>query len=201
MGSPGRLEMVAAVFDQPTSLGAFDEVIAPGAFTEALNGDLTLLVANREHDPGRLLGRHTSGTLTVRQQAGVGLRCTVDLPDTELGRETAELVQRRDLAGASFMFVVTADSWREQPDSGRLLRVIESVGQIFDVTVCTWPAFRQTSTWMRSTPLVDARHEHLLNLTLTSGVLWRDSRPIAPPAFARRLHGQKRRFGCRHPSL
>src|SRR6476660_7289253 len=73
----------AAVFNSETTIGGgffgFREIIAPGAFTEAIPRDDVRALFN--HDPNMLLGRTVSGTLTLSQDKR-GLKYSVDLPDT-----------------------------------------------------------------------------------------------------------------------
>mgnify|MGYP003123849231 CR=1 FL=1 len=134
---PGTLVGYAAVFDRDShDLGGFTESIKPGAFSRSLR-DGADVRALRDHDPSRVLGRSGSGTLRVVEDA-VGLRSEIDLPDTELGRETAELVRRGDLDGMSFGFTAERDSWVEK--DGRSHRVLSDL-DIFDVSVVSFPAY------------------------------------------------------------
>lgn len=140
------------VYDAPTLIrtpvGNFREIIAAGALTELLTaGTDTTLV--RDHDPGRLLGRTTAGTLTLTDgPAGLDVRST--LPPTALGEETAVLVERRDLNGMSFAFTVTAERWHEPASrGGEPTRVVTRIGRLFDVSVVTWPAYGQTTVRVR----------------------------------------------------
>jgi phage head maturation protease len=76
-----------------------------------------------------------------------GLRYEIDLPDTQTGRDVAHLVDRGDLTGSSFGFVVEQESWREteEEDGSRLaVRTIESV-RLLDVGPVTYPAYSSTS--------------------------------------------------------
>jgi phage head maturation protease len=86
----------AAVFNSPTNIGDyFREVIAPGAFRNAINDDVLAL---RDHDRGRLLGRVGAGTLRLAEDE-TGLASEIDLPDTTDGRDAAVLIDRGDVKG------------------------------------------------------------------------------------------------------
>ena len=77
-------------------LGGFRERIMPGAVTEAMQkGDVH---AFEEHRSERYLGRTGNGTLRLIDTP-TELRYEVDLPDTSVGREVAQLAERRDYAG------------------------------------------------------------------------------------------------------
>ncbi|MGI8796916.1 MAG: HK97 family phage prohead protease [Acidimicrobiia bacterium] len=146
MTSPGTLSGRAVLYGVPTTIstpyGPYDEIIEAGALRAALSDERITVV--REHDPGRLLGRVSSGTLELRDTT-FGLDVRVVLPGTELGRETLELVQRGDLAGMSFAFSGAEDEWHDPAQRGaRPTRVITGVRRLFDVSVVTWPAYERT---------------------------------------------------------
>lgn len=86
----------------------FREKIARGAFGDLAGADIKLLF---NHNPGALLARTRSGTMTITDTAA-GLRFTADLADTTVGRDVRELIARGDLTGEmSFGFYVDRDEW------------------------------------------------------------------------------------------
>ena len=86
----------------------FREKIARGAFGDLAGADIKLLW---NHNPGSLLARTRSGTMTLTDTAG-GLRFSADLADTTVGRDVRELLARGDLSGEmSFGFYVEKDEW------------------------------------------------------------------------------------------
>ncbi len=100
----------AAVFNSTADIGdSFREIIAPGAFSGTLGGDVMALIG---HDRNRVLGRTTAGTLRLRED-DTGLAVEIDLPDTTDGRDLAVLIERGDVSGMSFGFVVTKQRWDE----------------------------------------------------------------------------------------
>ena len=117
--SDGRtLSGYAAVWDTPTVINesgrTYSEVVRRGAFTRSLKESPDVLCCFN-HDLSRLLGRTSSGTMTLSED-GHGLRFSVELPETETGREVRELAQRGDLRGASFAFTVRAEKWATRQD-------------------------------------------------------------------------------------
>ena len=140
------------------NLGGFVEKIAPKAFNRTLShgGDV---VAVRDHDQSRLLGRLSAGTLRLELD-DVGLRYEVDLPDTTEGRDTAELLARGDLIGSSFKFRPVADEW-DETESGYPERTLTEV-ELFDVGPVTFPAYPDAEASLRS--LADARSLDLADL-------------------------------------
>lgn len=135
------------VYGSPTTIqvpgGEFNETVRPGALTRALARPDLDVIAVRDHDVGRLLARTSSGTLKLEDRP-LGLDARISVPDTELGRETIELVERGDLAGASFRFGVSQERWYEDA-RGRLTREIVEVDRLADISVCTLPAYTKTS--------------------------------------------------------
>lgn len=63
-------------------LGGFIEIIEPGALAGA---DLSELIATREHDRSKLLGRHPT-TLTTEDRAD-GFAWSVELPQSPVGED------------------------------------------------------------------------------------------------------------------
>jgi hypothetical protein len=129
-------------------LGGFRETILPGAFDRVLSRQRGKqdVVALFNHDPNQLLGRTSSGTLELSSDEK-GLRYSVVLPSTELGRTIAELTARGDLRGSSFAFTVDAkgESWAPG-DDGKPRRSIREVTGLYDVSVVTHPAYPSSTT-------------------------------------------------------
>lgn len=134
----------AAVFERLADIGGyFQEKIAPGAFTDAIKGDIRALV---DHDMGRVIGRSKSGTLRL-QEDGKGLRVEIDVPDTTDGNDLWVLVERGDISGMSFGFRVTRETWDE---TGPVpVRTIEKLN-LLEVSAVAWPAYDDTTIGLRS---------------------------------------------------
>ncbi len=124
-------DQAGEVFVERIDRGAFDRSLREGA-------DVWALFA---HQPDRVLGRRKSGTLRLRKDA-TGLVFELDLPDTDLGREVAELVRRGDIGGCSFGFVVRRDRWTL--DGGRMVRTLLDV-DLRGISLTPMPAYDGTS--------------------------------------------------------
>lgn len=129
----------------------FVERIHPQAFARALNEkhDARGLF---NHDPNMLLGRVGAGTMRLTTDS-TGLRYEIDLPDTQVGRDVAASIARGDLTGSSFAFRVTKQDFTkgEQFD----VRTIQDV-ELLDVGPVTYPAYKATTTGVRSGESEDA---------------------------------------------
>jgi hypothetical protein len=139
-----RLEGYAAVFEQRATIADFTETVARGAFADTLRSGRDVL-ALVDHDPQRLLGRTKNGTLRLAEDQR-GLAFSIDVPDTQLGRDTLAMAERGDLGGASFGFRVPkgGDGWEGR--NRTLIRV-----DLIDVSaVIAFAAYPQTSVTARS---------------------------------------------------
>ena len=125
---------------------AFREVIRPGAFDKILTRQRGKqdVVALLNHDSNMILGRTSSGTLELSSDEK-GLRYTVSPPDTQVGRDTLELVRRRDLRGSSFAFAVTEAGQNWSSDDQGAVREIRDVSLLADVSVVLTPAYPASS--------------------------------------------------------
>jgi HK97 family phage prohead protease len=128
-----------------TMLGTFREQIAPGAFTRALENQTHPVVALWNHDSNQVLGSTRSGTLKVRTD-DTGLHYAVEVPDTQLGRDLSTLIQRGDVWGSSFAFVIASDgeSWDKDED-GVALRTVHEVEGVYDVSAVLTPAYEDAT--------------------------------------------------------
>jgi HK97 family phage prohead protease len=142
---PRKIEGRAVVYNQTVDLGYFREKVAPGAFTRALKEkqDIRFLV---NHDPNLILGRTTSNTLSISEDEH-GVNFSVDMPDTQLGKDTYTLIKRGDISGCSFGFVVTKESVDYNGDTPT--RTIEDL-DCFDLSTVCFPAYPTTSVSARS---------------------------------------------------
>ncbi len=135
----------AALFNSETDIGGyFREVIAPGAFRETLkNDDIRALI---DHDTGRVIGRSSAGTLRLKED-DKGLSVEIDLPDTTDGRDLAVQLERGDISGMSFGFIVRHDEWDETSDPPT--RTIHAV-DLREVSAVAFPAYGDTEIALRS---------------------------------------------------
>ena len=105
------------------------------------------------HDTQSVLGNSANGTLRTATDA-IGLRVEIDLPDTTLGRDVAELVDKRYVAGMSFSMLYDDALKTEQIREGDTLIEMKVMAFTCDeVTVCVNPGFPQTTVAVKPEPL------------------------------------------------
>jgi len=159
---------------------AFREVIRPGAFDRILTRQRGKqdVVALLNHDSNMILGRTSSGTLELSSD-DKGLRYTVTPPDTQVGRDTLELVRRRDLRGSSFAFAVDEKGQHWTSDEQGSLREIRDVSMLADVSVVLTPAYpassvavaqRSYEAWLASQEITEGQAAPLVERSALRGV-------------------------------
>ncbi len=122
-------------------LGGFREMLLPGAFADRLQDDVRALW---QHDPLYVFGRTVSGTLTLAEDA-VGLRYRVQAPDAQWARDAVASMKRGDVSQSSFAFTVLDGERWSMTDDGTVVRTIDRVAKLYDVSPVTYAAYPQTS--------------------------------------------------------
>jgi HK97 family phage prohead protease len=122
-------------------LGGWTEVIDRGALDGA---DLDDLIATREHDRSKLLGRHPT-TLSSEDRSD-GFAWAADLPQSPVGEDVRVAVERGDLRASSWRQVVARDYWKGN------VRHVAKIARLLDVTVTAAPAYIAAAAELRSQP-------------------------------------------------
>ena len=128
-------------------MGSFMERIDVNALGELNDYDVHALY---NHDYDRVLARskYGEGTLSLEQDQE-GLKFRFDLPDTSTGNEVRTLVGRGDVDQASWAFTVKQERW-ENVRSEKPTRVIEKIGEMYDISLTPRGANPTTSVALRS---------------------------------------------------
>lgn len=141
------IEGYFAVFnsDYDIALG-MSESIAPGAFTEALGGDIRALI---NHDTTLVLGRNTKNTLELREDShGLWGKVRINPNDSE-AMNLYERVKRGDVDGCSIGFDI-AEEKTDFLENGDIHWTIEKVLPLYEVSAVTFPAYQETNISARS---------------------------------------------------
>ena len=135
------------VFEQEIDLGEWREVIDAGSIGDGSVLRDVALIAN--HDFGMIpmaRSRRNNDNSTMKlspDQHGVAMRATLD-PENPKAKEAYSAVNRGDITGMSFAFIVNEEKW-DDLDSEKPLRRIMGFSRIFEVSVVTNPAYEGTS--------------------------------------------------------
>jgi uncharacterized protein len=148
--------------------GGYRDLFRENAFAN-LSEDGSDVHAYRDHDTTVYLGRTTNGTLRLVPDE-IGLKFSLDLPDTQDGRDTAALVRRGDFGGMSFGYLANEYQWRKQ-DNGPVREHLS--GQLVEISVVFSPAFPKTSVELNA--LDEPNPEVLVSLNQWLGTPRRNS--------------------------
>lgn len=140
----------AIVFDSDSEDMGFIEQIAPGAAAEAIKTSDVRGLFN--HNPDNILAR-SPDTLRLEED-DKGLNFEMDLPDTEIANRVHVAVERGDISGNSFAFIVAEDEWNHEVDPPT--RRITRISEFFDVGPVTYPAYPGTTISARCLEQVEA---------------------------------------------
>lgn len=133
---------LAAPFGSETRIADFRERIEAGAFAASLASGADIL-ALADHDPAKVLGRTSTGTLQLRETSE-GLEYRLTLPETTVGNDLRALAARGDLGGVSFGFRAIRDSWAGE------VRTLHEV-ELHEVSIVqAWPAYPTTTVSLRN---------------------------------------------------
>lgn len=156
-GQPPRIVGHAAVFDQWTTLYQsrtylWREIIRPGAFRNAIaEGQDVRALFN--HDSNYVLGRTTSGTLRLAEDA-IGLVMDTDPPDTRTIRDLVLTpIERKDITQQSFAFTVRKGGERIviRVEDDLVIEERELLDlDLYDVSPVTYPAYEGTDVALRA---------------------------------------------------
>lgn len=129
-------------------LGGFREIIQPGFFDKVLSMDVRMLF---NHDVNYVLGRSVAKTMRYGQD-DVGLWFEYDDPSTTWSRDLSITIGRNDVNQCSFGFIVgmEGDNWRQTDAGYERTLLAGGCEDLFDCSVVTFPAYRDTSVAGRS---------------------------------------------------
>lgn len=141
-----RVEGHAAVFNSPTDLGYYTEVIERGAF-DGCDFDDVLFFVN--HDTRKIplaRSRRNNGNSSMELRVddkGLYMRTDLDVENNLEARQLCSSLERGDITGMSFMFRVKEQKW-EDLDSEHPIRRITKVSRVFEVSAVNTPAYEET---------------------------------------------------------
>ncbi|MCM6821190.1 HK97 family phage prohead protease [Pediococcus pentosaceus] len=140
-----KISGYAIVFNKPSKPipdgdSSFTEIIDPKALE---NTDLSDVVMLSNHDYSKPLATVKAGTLKLSVDEK-GLHFEATLPNTTDGSDTFENVKAGNIDSASFRFANASDQWSKD-DDGNVTRTITNIGDIFEISSVTVPAYDDSS--------------------------------------------------------
>ena len=121
------------------------ETVDPGAFDLSADTDIRALT---NHDTTLVLGRTTSGTLTLRTDDRGLFGSIVINPKDQDAVNLYERVRRKDVTQCSFGFDILDENVEHRED-GLTVWHLRKV-RLWEVSVCTFPAYEDTGVKARA---------------------------------------------------
>lgn len=182
-GGKRYLEGYFAVFGEPYQVwDGWIETIERGAFARYLaSGEDTKVLWN--HDSNIVLGSTGNGTAVLREDE-TGLFGTVEINENDSEAVSAYArVARGDVDGCSFGFDIgRQDEWWDE--EGIYHTKITEVDPLFEVSPCTFPAYKATSISARAKDSLDDARKRYEQAQKQKRNEWRDN-------MKTRLKGEK----------
>lgn len=141
------LEGTPIVYDSWTNLGWYDEQIQRGALDNTDLTDVRFLINHNTDMIPLARSRNNNENSTMQMtvdEGGMNIRVNLDTENNAEARSLYSAVERGDIDGMSFMFVVDGELWEEE-ESEHPKRTITDIEKVFEVSAVTFPAYEQTS--------------------------------------------------------
>lgn len=146
------------VYNSKTDLGYCDEIIEAGALDKCNLKDVRFLVNHNTDMIPLARSRNNNENSTMQLEVdkdGMKIRVNLDTENNTEARNLYSAIKRGDITGMSFMFTIDADEW-ENLDSDHPTRHIKSIGQVFEVSAVTFPAYESTEISARDKAALDS---------------------------------------------
>lgn len=134
------------VYNSKTDLGYFDEIIEAGALKQADLKDVRFLVNHNTDMIPLARSRNNNENSTMQLEVvedGMSIRVNLDTENNTEARNLYSAIKRGDISGMSFMFTIDEERW-ENLKSDHPTRHILKIGQVFEVSAVTFPAYEST---------------------------------------------------------
>ena len=143
-----------------------EEVMMPGSITEELIARSDV-IANIDHDNSRMVARSINGEGSLHLSLDDhGLKFSYEAPMTNDGEAVLEGVRRGDYRGCSFAYTCDEDTGvhyeKNEKDPRALIRYVDEVNGLYDVSVVIHPAYPQTNVDSRAAVLDGALKRGLI---------------------------------------
>jgi len=145
------IEGRAIVYNQRTNLGWYDEIIASDALKDTDLRDVRLLVNHNTDMVPLARSRNNNANSTMQltvDEEGLLIRANLDIENNNDAKALYSAIERHDLDGMSFMFVVDKDAW-DDLESDHPTRTITGIRRVLEVSGVTFPAYSATSLQAR----------------------------------------------------
>ena len=156
------------VYNSKTDLGYFDEIIEGGALDKANLKDVRFLVNHNTDMIPLARSRNNNENSTMQLEVdkdGMGIRVNLDTENNSEARNLYSAIKRGDITGMSFMFTIDEEDWADL-ESDHPTRTIKKIGQVFEVSAVTFPAYEATEISARDKEALDSAKATLESVKL-----------------------------------
>ncbi len=146
------IEGRAIVFDSPTDLGSFTEIIDRNALTNTDLRDVRFLVNHNTNMIPLARSRNNNENSTMQMvvgEDGMDIRADLDIENNSDAKNLYSAVKRGDISGMSFMMTVDGEEW-DWTNEEHPTRTIRSIGKVLEVSAVIFPAYEATSLEARA---------------------------------------------------
>lgn len=157
------IEGVPIVFDKKCDMGFFEEYISRDALSKTDMKDVRFLVNHNIEMTPLARSRNNNKNSTMQMEVkddGMHIRVNLDTENNTDAKNLYSAIQRGDVSGMSFMFIVRGDKW-EKLDTDYPKRTITDIEKIFEVSAVTFPAYEATSIKARSVSALESARQEL----------------------------------------
>ena len=141
------IEGRAIVFDSPTDIGLFDEIIDKNALKETDLRDVRFLVNHNTDMIPLARSRRNNANSTMQMvvgEDGMDVRVNLDTENNADARTLYSSIKRGDISGMSFMMAVRGEEW-DFTNEEHPTRRITDISKVFEVSAVTFPAYESTT--------------------------------------------------------
>lgn len=147
----GIIEGRPIVYESKAHLGYFSEIIERGALEKTNLKDVRLCL---NHDTSFVYARsrnnNENSTMKLKtDEKGLFFTAKLDIENSPRAKDLYSAISRGDLNQMSFMFTIDKEKW-EDLESECPIRRITEIGQVFEISAVTFPAYEATEVTARN---------------------------------------------------
>lgn len=156
------------VYNTKTDMGYFDEIIDSGALDECNLKDVRFLVNHNTDMIPLARSRNNNKNSTMQllpDKKGMEIRVDLDTENNTDSKNLYSAIKRGDITGMSFMFTIDDEEWINL-ESEHPTRIIRKIGQVFEVSAVTFPAYESTEISARNKEALESAKATLESVKL-----------------------------------
>ena len=152
----GIIEGRPIVYNSRADLGYFSEIIERGALDKANLKDVRLCL---NHDTSFVYARsrnnNENSTMKIKtDENGLFFTAKLDIENSPRAKDLYSAISRGDINQLSFMFTIDKEKW-EDLETEYPTRKITEIGQVFEISAVTFPAYKETEVTARNKEALD----------------------------------------------